>query len=74
MNTYTVVLLYPDHIANNYGHEHYFWEGEADSPAEAARAAQQHLASEHNSGAATSDPDDFYVVVVIEGEPKLYFP
>lgn len=74
MNTYTVVLLYPDYITNNYGQEHYFWEGEAESPTDAARKAQQFLASEHNSDGATSEPEDFYVVAVIEGRPPMFFP
>lgn len=69
VSTYTVILLYPDYIASNYGEDYYFWKGEAESPTDAARKAQQFLASEHNN-----EPEDFYVVVVIGGEPKLYFP
>ena len=74
MQIYTVILLYPDYIASNYGQEHYIWQGEADSPFSAALEAQQFLASEYNSDDSTSDPDDFYVVAVIEGKPKMFFP
>lgn len=74
MNTYTVILLFPDYIANNYGQDHYFWRGEASSPADAALVAQQFLAYEYNSDDSTSGPDDFYVVAVIEGEPRVFFP
>lgn len=71
---YTVILVFPDYIASNYGQEHYFWQGEADSPSSAALDAQRFLASEYNSDDSTSDPDDFYVVAVIEGEPRMLFP
>ena len=74
VNTYTVILLYPDYIASNYGEDYYFWKGEAESPTDAARKAQQFLASEHNSDDATSEPEDFYVVAVIEGRPPMFFP
>ena len=69
MSTYTVILLYPDYIASNYGQDYYFWNGEAESPTDAARKAQQFIASEHNN-----EPEDFYVVVVIRGVPRLHFP
>ena len=39
-----------------------------------ARLPARSLASEYNSDDSTSDPDDFYVVAVIEGEPRMFFP
>jgi len=62
MNQYTVLLLYPDYMADNFGQDTYLALVEADSVAEA-----QELAREK---AAENDPDtenDFHVLATFHG-------
>lgn len=65
LQPYSVLLLYPDYIANNYGQETYFTHIEATRPADAAKFAQCQLALEFDDGGGA--PDDFFVLLVIEG-------
>lgn len=68
MNKYTVILLYPDYLADNYGQDIYTDHVEAGSPAEAQAVTQRQLARQHaESDEEDTYPEDFYPLAVFEG-------
>jgi hypothetical protein len=60
---YTVLLLVPDYLSSNYGHEAYLAFVEAASPAEAIELAQEEANSRHAEGRE----QDFHPLYVCEG-------
>jgi len=62
---YTVLLLYPDYMAESYGEETFLDHVWADSPGEALKKAQAG-ASKANPG--TGSMDDFRPLIVVEGK------
>lgn len=74
MQDYTVVLIYPDYIAENYGEEFYIDTVEAESPQDAVKAIQS-KAMEANSDSEDGDeqvkPEDFALVACFRGSPIL---
>jgi hypothetical protein len=68
MTKFTVLLLYPDYLADNYGEETYLAFVDADSVAEAEETAQR-IVSNANEG---SEPEDFLTLFVCTGhKPDL---
>lgn len=65
---YTVVLLYPDYLAQDFGSDTYINTAEADNARDAAGAIQK-MAADANNGDAP--PEDFGVIAVFQGEPIL---
>lgn len=66
MKPYTVILIYPDYIASQYGEEFWYDHVEAENVAQAIETAQQnaqHANRAYESGCAK----DFAVVAVFEG-------
>lgn len=67
---YTVLLIYPDYLASQYGEEFYMESVEAETPKEAVAKVQQ-MAVETNipngDNEGDIDPVDFAVVAVFEG-------
>ncbi|MDX9971931.1 MAG: hypothetical protein RBU21_02965 [FCB group bacterium] len=60
---YTVLLLYPDYIASNYGQETYSLWVEAINPEGAVAEAQEEACRD----VSHTDADDFYPLAVYEG-------
>lgn len=67
-NPYTVILIYPDYIAEQYGEEFWISHVEAEAPAQAVEAAQREAleANPIHTGEVDSHTD-FAVVAVFEG-------
>jgi len=65
MQPYTVLLLYPDTLAETYGQETYLAHVEADDSLKASQTAQELARLDTNE--AVDDPDDFYPLIVIAG-------
>lgn len=62
---FTVVLLWPDYIADEFGHDTYITYVEADSPSEAITAARKEaMAPQFN---AIDCPEDLYPIFVAHG-------
>ena len=65
MREYTVLLLYPDYIADEFGKETYIAWVEAGDPEQAVQFAQKD-ASRH-TGWEDGELDDFHPLMVIKG-------
>ncbi len=61
---FTVLLLYPDYLAETFGHETYMTSVTADNVTQAKKLAQEEVAAENK----VENPDDFFVLCVIAGE------
>lgn len=64
MNWYTVILLYPDYVAEEYGHETYMTSIEAESPVNAVYKARLEV----NNPDEGIDRADFFVIAVMLGQ------
>ena len=74
---YTVILILPDTIAENYGEDYYFGRVRATSPAEAATIAQADAADVNQPdgcNCGSVDPNDFLCVAVFEGHHDNMLP
>lgn len=60
---FSVLLLYPDYIAENYGQETFYEAVEANTSSEAVLMLQKRLGDEHET-----NPDDFLCLLCIEGQ------
>ena len=69
MKTYTVVLLYPDYLTNDYGADLFVWTARAETPQEAVVIAQ-HEAMKSNADTA-DETFNFKMILLLEGEPKI---
>lgn len=68
MKNFTVLLLYPDYMSDNFGQDTYLAHVKAEDVKGAQRVAQLKLL--RNLGkdyAGTVDPNDYAVLMVIEG-------
>ena len=65
MKPYSVLLLYPDYFADNFGQDTFFTHVEALGPKEAVRTAQHEIQTANQQ--EVDDPTDFYPLLVIEG-------
>lgn len=61
---YTVILLYPDYSTDDFGHNTWMESVEAADPEEAVHTAREACADL----AEIEEPEDLYVIAVIEGE------
>lgn len=65
---YSVLLLYPDYIADEFGKETYFAWVEAESPEQAVYAAQRMAWIDNTEGEDDLlHPDDFFPLITIQG-------
>lgn len=64
MKKYSVLLLYPDYIAETYGQDTYFTHVEADNVAGAIVMAQSEA---EDSNVSRGELADFFPLLVIEG-------
>lgn len=65
MSKFTVLLLYPDHIASNYGQETCLMHVKASSPEEARVVAQKEASEE--CGGLIEDPSRWFVLFIAKG-------
>lgn len=70
-NTYTVVLLYPDYLTENFGQDVYTAHVAADTTQDALKQAQT-LAQRANR-ISVDDPEDFALVVMFRGHHNAEF-
>ena len=68
--TWTVILLYPDYMTDDFGADIYVDCAEADDPYEAVKLVQE-MAAAANSGEFTEEPGDFRCIGVLKGEHTL---
>lgn len=68
MKKWTVILLYPDYMAENYGQETYMTSVDARTPKSAVRKARAEVTGDGES--ELQDPTDLFVIAVIEGEHR----
>ena len=65
---YSVLLLYPDYIADEFGKETYLAWVEAESPEQAVGEAQRMAWIDNNQGEDDClHPDDFFPLITIQG-------
>jgi hypothetical protein len=62
---FTVVLLYPDYMADDYGTDLYVAHVEADTPEQSVPLAQAQAAEYQEE--FDGDPADFAMILVFEG-------
>ena len=67
MKKFTVLLLYPDYLASNYGEETYLAHMTAKSVPRAIVAAQREAFDENKLEPDDGEPIDFAPLMVIEG-------
>ena len=66
---YTVILLYPDYMSENYGQETYMTCVDAKNPTEAVANARAEIsAGGENEQDEEAEPTDFFVIAVIAGD------
>lgn len=63
---FSVLLLYPDYIADDFGSETWWGFFDCESPVDAIHEAQATLAEAHKEH-EQCEPDDFYPLLVIHG-------
>lgn len=69
MARYTVILLYPSYMTDNFGEDTYMTCVEAEDVVEAQVAAQEEVVNEARTGDYDNlHPADFSVIAVIAGE------
>ena len=66
MKKYTVLLMYPDYISNDYGKETYQAFAAGAGVEDAIKEARQDCISD-NAGAEFDSPEDLSVLAVYEG-------
>jgi|GEM_PF-1400609 len=70
---YTVLLLYPDYMASDFGHETYLAWVEAPDAGKAIRVAQEEVMQSSDSESDTErDPDDFHCLACFKGHHNDY--
>ena len=77
MKDYTVILLYPDYLAENFGQDTWAGHVQAKNAKAAVAKARKKLIGPWKSKTAadvngdlvdvSSDPDDFFLIAVFEG-------
>lgn len=65
MKPYTVILIRPDYIAENYGEDFYFAHVEAENPTAAVKAAQIEVVRE--DGYDEDHAENYALVAIFEG-------
>ncbi len=71
---YSVLLLYPDSLSQNYGEETYYAHVKAASPAEAVKAAQKEAAEANAEDAEDEEEyaESFLPLLCIEGHHESF--
>jgi hypothetical protein len=66
---YSVLLLYPDYLSENYGQETYFTHVKSKTPEDAVEAARENAFIANKKSA--NDPHDFLPLAVMRGHIEL---
>ena len=74
MKEYSVLLLLPDYMAEDYGTDTYFDWVTAATPTKAVRASQVRAAKQHRSEGAQCRAADYHPLVVVDGYHKDLTP
>ena len=75
MREYTVLLLYPDYVADEFGKETYLSWVEAESPEQAIAKAQKMVWAANTYGEDDPlVPDDFHPLLLVEGHHRDLTP
>ncbi|TJY57419.1 hypothetical protein E4T66_18605 [Sinimarinibacterium sp. CAU 1509] len=64
---YTVILLYPDYVTDNYGQDTWMGDGRGDTPEEALADARAQLC-DPDGDSLIKAPEDLFCIAMIEGE------
>lgn len=72
MKKWTVILLYPDYMAENYGQKTFMTSVDAETPEAAVAAARKEVSESEDT--ELQDPEDMFVIAVIEGEHQDHNP
>lgn len=67
MKPYTVLLLRPDYIADNYGQDTYLAHVNANNPDEAVTAAQVEAYNADGGDDADESWEDYHPLIVVDG-------
>lgn len=67
IHPYTVLLLRPDHVADNYGHDIYQAWVDALNPRQAIRFAQDEACHADFGDDSDANPDDYHVLACYDG-------
>lgn len=79
MKKFSVLLLYPDYIATNYGHETFYVCVEADDVDQAVLKAREDAVRSNSDGGEDTEElmlykEDFHVLLALEGyHPALEY-
>lgn len=65
---YTVILLRPDYVTNNYGQDTYMECVEAADPSAALAEVRRMVIEVDGDDGAGADPTDYFCIALIEGE------
>lgn len=68
---YSVLLLYPDYMADEYGHETYYSFEYGKNEGEAIEAAQKGALGANPDYKGTANPEDFYPLAVFRGHLQM---
>lgn len=69
---YTVVLIRPDYLADDYGKDIYVASVDAATPVAALKAAQTEVyKADKRDGRKASSADDYALTVMFEEHPKI---
>lgn len=72
LHKYSVLLLYPDYLASNYGEETYYaWVEATDAHAAATSAQQDAWGAQESDVRENHEPADFLPLAVIKGHIEL---
>lgn len=71
MRMYTVVLLYPDYMTDDYGADVYVESTEAEDFNDAVRVVQEIVAFDTREAGTVRDPADFRPVLVMKGQVEV---
>lgn len=68
-NKYTVVLIYPDYLAEDYPRDCYISYVNSENPRTAIKKAKQEAAKANK----IKDKDDFLAIACFDGHSDMYF-
>ena len=67
LRSYSVLLLYPDYMAENYGQDTFLTTVKAQGPEQALEQARQEAAESYGNS-ELQDPQDMHLLLLCEGE------
>jgi len=68
MKLYTVVLLYPDYLTDDFGSDLYVWSGRASNGESAVEIAQGHAIEDCEKQTGCTEASDFRMILLLLGD------